>query len=115
MSYKANFDIPSAITKKYSEVPPQDISVAVTVESLCKKAGIRYRVTGGRNALIVIDDETDHHVRSIIDGALVYIVGGLLMPISDPERSARILEVVAHAFHDYAARECLCFKGIFKA
>jgi hypothetical protein len=30
-----------------------------------------------------------------------------------PTAALRVLEVLAHSFHDYAARECVCGKGLF--
>lgn len=114
MRYTANFDFDSAVTRKSSELG-KDFSQypVLSVKALCESAGIRYGVTGGRQPLIILDPESDRHIKTQLQGEIAYIVGCKSVCRDEPERSARLLELLAYAFHDYAARECVCFKKIF--
>lgn len=86
----------------------------ITVSDLCDKAHIRYCVTGGRQPLVLLDNKIDGHIKTQINGESVYIVSSKSICTDEPERSLRILEVLAYAFHDYTARESVCFKNLFR-
>lgn len=49
------------------------------------------------------------------EGQPVYAINSEPLPQRDPERSLRILEILAYGFFDYAARESICGRGIFVA
>ena len=86
----------------------------LTVKELCRRAGIPYRVSGGKTLWVAIDPLTVEHFRGLSSqGETVYVVGGKGLPDRDPDRSIRILEVLAYSFHDWASRECLCGRGFF--
>lgn len=86
-----------------------------SVVDLCVAARVESRVTGGSSTEIVLVDG-DRHYRS---PSTYYVgVGSLLVTRSTTmekkmERALRVLEVLAHGFHDYTAREAVCGRGIF--
>jgi hypothetical protein len=80
----------------------------VELSELCAIAGIPCRVSGGedRSIACVVGREHFSVGRDYIVG-----VGGEWR--ATPTAALRVLEVLAHGFHDYAARECVCGKGLF--
>ena len=60
------------------------------------------------------DTESGFHVKTKTpDGRWALVVGTASLPAEDPEHAVRILEILAHCFHDYAARESV--RGLFTA
>lgn len=88
--------------------------LSYTVAGWCERAGIPFRVTGGplREARLCASLPR-HAWTTTTRGDLVYLVAAAYLPESpDPAtESLRVLEVLAHGFHDYGARESLCHKG----
>ena len=114
---KANLDIPSAIhlfgDERLLALRPK--AKRYTVKELCERAQIRNRATGGPQPIIFLWNKP-HHGQTIRDNAQrVYAISSRSLPQCDPERSLRLLEILAHGFHDYAAREALCGRGFFVA
>jgi hypothetical protein len=83
------------------------------VESLCRRAGIRYRVTGGRQPLVAFWNGPTHGYTVTPDSRRLYVIGRASLPRDDQERALRALEILAYGFHDYAARESVCGKDYF--
>jgi hypothetical protein len=88
---------------------------AGTVSEFCGRAVIRCRVTGGPEVRVVLWDGPDHGVTQSTDYRTVYAVDQRKLPPDDPERSLRILEVLAYGCFNYAARESVCGRGYFVA
>ncbi|HEV3157631.1 MAG TPA: hypothetical protein VGZ00_09835 [Candidatus Baltobacteraceae bacterium] len=84
-----------------------------TVSELCRRAGIRCRVTGGREARVVLWDGPGHGSTQSANSCTVFAIDRTKLPPNDPERSLRILEVLAYGCFDYAARESVCGQGYF--
>lgn len=80
----------------------------VGLSELCAIAGIRCQVSGGERRSITCVAGSDHF---LVDRA--YYVGVGDEWTATPTAALRVLEVLAHGFHDYAARECVCGKGLF--
>lgn len=80
-----------------------------TVADLCMEAGILMRVTGGERIRILLVDGAQNYREPGI-----FHVGVAEIHETAPEDLAlRVLEILAHGFHDYAARECVCGRGLF--
>jgi hypothetical protein len=90
---------------------PREI-VRLTLDELCRAAGILCRVSGGtQDEKRVVVCEGDRHFQA---GTMAYVgvpEGWRLNPL----RALRVLETLAYAFHDYEARECVSFRGLFVA
>lgn len=86
-----------------------------TISELCRRAGIRCRVTGGPEVGVVLWDGPGHGITQSDHHRRVYAVDRGKLPPNDPDRSLRILEVVAYGCFDYAARESVCGRGYFVA
>lgn len=84
--------------------PPPSVA-RTTVTELCRIAGIPVRVTS--SAVVVHLHAGAEHYRHR-DTAIVGVVFD-----GTPESALRVLEVLAHGFHDYAARESVCGRGLF--
>jgi len=79
------------------------------LSQLCKVAEVAMRVTGGEQRTVVIHRGTGHFRAP----NTYYVgIGGPWKPRNGVQ-ALRILEVLAHSFHDYATRECVCRKGLF--
>lgn len=95
---------------------PLPHGVTCAVAQWCARAEIPFRVTGGpiRKARLCPDLPTHAWTVTETEG-LVYLVAGPCLPESpNPTIEAlRVLEVLAHGFHDYGARESVCQKGLF--
>jgi hypothetical protein len=87
--------------------------VIVEVSDLCDRAGIRYRVTGGRPPSILLRDYGGHVRGQLEDGRDCFIVDLSELPSEDPERSMRILELLVRGFGCYQADLCICDRGYF--
>lgn len=90
-----------------SDKPPVALS-KTSLSELCERAEIPLRVTGGQNHEIVLHEGEAHFS---IPGTYYVGVGALKLPTR--VRALQILEILAHGFHDYAARECVCNQGLF--
>ena len=87
-------------------------SYEVTLDELCTQAGIKNMVTGGPKKIWIVDETIELNYKTgkeCIIGLLKYAN----LPEKSPEKAMRIIEIMAFGFHDYAARECVCFKKIF--
>jgi hypothetical protein len=83
-----------------------------TIEELCTQAGIPYKYFGGDlpfagcssgSGNLRAVDERNHRVLVVDEEQFT--------SDTPAERSLRILEILAHSFHEYAARECV--RGLF--
>lgn len=85
------------------------------VSAWCAAAGIAYRVSGGEDRLACLSADLPRHAWTAIAGQRVYgVAAGLLPETADArEQALRVLEVLAHGFHDYGARESVCQRGLF--
>lgn len=81
----------------------------VTLNELCGQAGVPVRVATDVPEVTIVLHKGTFHFRS---PGFAYIGIG---DFSDREQALRVLEVLAHGFHDYAARECVCGRGLFCA
>jgi hypothetical protein len=108
-----------AITADFMILGPQNrtphgltILARTTLRRLCAEAGIPCRITGGPSELrrIVLHTGTDHFLTPTVT-----YVGLGKHRARDPVRALRALEILAHGFHDYGARECVCGRGLFVA
>lgn len=86
---------------------PANVLEEVTIEQLCEQADIDCRVTGRIGPRIVLISGAQP---LLLDNA--YGIPLDLLP-KRRLRPLRILEILAHVFHDYAARECICGRGLF--
>jgi len=87
--------------------------VAVEVRDLCDRAGIRYRVTGGWPPLVVLRQGGGHVRGRLSDARECFIVDTSELPLEDPERSMRILELLVRGFGCYQAEASICDRGFF--
>ncbi|MDE2571819.1 MAG: hypothetical protein KGM44_04755 [bacterium] len=116
MVYRSNLDIPAARPlhgRERHRVLKRAKTSGVTVAEIAQRAGIRYRVRGGPQARVLLWSEPGHGRTVDDEGNVVYAVARNALPQRDPERAARILEVLAYGCFDYAARESVCGRGIF--
>ena len=79
-----------------------------TLASLCTTAKVSLRVSGGESRSIVCIAGSDHF-RVGRD----YFVGVGSAWGATQTAALRVLEILAHGFHDYAARECVCHQKLF--
>ena len=109
-----NLHIPAPVFHE-GPLPP---GVSRTVAEWCGRSGLPFRVTGGpvRKARLCPDLLTHAWTITEADG-LVYLVAGPCLPenMNPTIEALRVLEVLAHGFHDYGARESICHKGLFTA
>ena len=90
--------------------PPGRTVSTFTIGQLCQLARVPMRVSGGEDVKVICVESKDHFFGP--DG--VYYVGVAARPRTRVG-ALRVLEVLAHGFHDYAARECVCGRGLFTA
>jgi hypothetical protein len=102
--------IPSPRILPERAAPPGRVLSTVTIGQLCQLAGIPMRVSGAADQKVACVDSTSHFIGP--DGA--YYVGVKAAPRTRVG-ALRVLEVLAHGFHDYASRECVCGRGLFAA
>jgi hypothetical protein len=79
-----------------------------TLANLCETAKVRPYVSGGEVRSIVCVAGSGHFLIG-----RDYFVGVGDSWKSNRTAALRVLEVLAHGFHDYAARECVCRKKLF--
>lgn len=111
--YEANLDItgPSYVS---GDMRTRALRLRRTdVLTLSERAGVRYRVSGGRVPFVAFHRDRGHQRTLTHDGRTLYVVDVDGLPERDPERALRILEILAFGFNDYGARETLCGRGIF--
>jgi hypothetical protein len=82
----------------------------VTLSELCELAGIPCRVTSPHLPTVTVHAGASHYRGP--DGLWVGLDGAFTRSALE---ALRILEVLAHGFHDYGARECVCGRGLFVA
>ena len=82
--------------------------IRITLEELCALSGVRQVVTGGKRPTIACVRGGTH-----VLGRDTYYVGVGRSWVPSRTSALRVLEVLAHGFFDYAARECICGKGLF--
>jgi hypothetical protein len=92
----------------YEGTPKPKVFARVTLRELCDVAQIQCRVSGGYQLPILLCRGSAH-----FHGHERYYVG-----VGDEWRPTRVralraLEALAHSFHDYAARECVCRPDVF--
>ena len=107
-SIPMNLDIWAPLALANDEDRPKELA-RVTLSELCEAAEIPLRVTGSVENTIVLH-ETEEHFSA---PAFYYVGVGLKIWTVSPERALRVLEVLAHGFHDYASRETVCGRGFF--
>lgn len=116
MNFEANLEIVPARYARGSErqaMLRRATSRGQTVSALAKRAGIRYRVTGGVEARVVLWNGRGH-ARTIDDeGRTVFAIDQTALPQRGAERYFRIMEILAYGCFDYGARESLCGRGFF--
>jgi len=81
-----------------------------TVPELCSRAGIPLKVTMASWHKVILHAGTEHLRTPVASCVGVGKVRG-----SKRTKALRALEILAHGFHDYAARECVCSRGLFAA
>lgn len=86
-----------------------DAGFETTLSQLCNQAGIPVRASRPPRRIHVVLGE-ERQLR-LPDADIVGIPGGL--DPEGPEAALRALEALAHAFHDHAARACVCGRGLF--
>ena len=111
--YQANLDITGPIHVSGSARTRALRLRRTDVETLCKRAALRYRVSGGRSPLVAFQRGGGHQRTLTSDGRTLYVVDVTGLPQRDPERALRILEILAFGFNDYGARETVCGRGLF--
>ena len=84
-----------------------------TVRAICARASVRCRVFGGPSIVVIYRRAGGHGYTFDDEGVRHYVIDRSLLPQRDPERAVRELELLAYVFHDYAARETVCGRGIF--
>lgn len=98
--------IPAPRHRKAADLPRS--LARVSLAELCAAAGISCRVSGGEDRPIACVVGREH----FCSGRGYFVgVGGEWR--ATPTAALRVLEVLAHGFHDYAARECVCGRGLF--
>lgn len=108
---RADILTPVALTaEELAGIEKQSLST-VTVQALCKRAKIPYRVTGGYQPMIKLGYFGGHFRGLNKNNRSVFFVDLAETAETEPEKSVRILEILAHGFHDYAARESV--RGLF--
>jgi hypothetical protein len=111
--YAANLDIPAAVPIYGPERVPALRARRSSIEDFCDRAGVRYRVTGGNSSSVALWDHAYHGIVVDESGERIYLVARAGLPQRNPERSLRVLEVLAYGFNDYFARQTVCNRGYF--
>src|SRR6266567_5558011 len=94
---KADLEIPAAHVLYAAErAYALQIPDAATVSELCARAAIRYRVSGGRAARIVLWDGPGHGTTVTDDYQTVFAIDRTKLPLRDPQRALRTLEILAY-------------------
>jgi hypothetical protein len=87
-----------------------------TLVELCRAAQIACRVSGGAQdeKRVSVCESVRHFQVVAIPWSLSYVGVSADWKL-DRLRALRVLEILAYAFHDYEARECVSFRGLFAA
>ena len=99
--------IPVPVVLPEGAEPPTPLA-RVTLRELCALAGIPVRATSAHTPRIFLHR---HGTSYRSEGA--YHVGLGRPRFSGRRDALRVLEILAHGFHDYAARETVCGRGLF--
>lgn len=93
-----------------SDIPPPTPIATLTIGELCALAGVADRVTSPHSPLVFVHPGRDHFRTR----AGCYVgLGRRRFSRRGREDALRVLEILAHGFHDYAARENLRDRGLF--
>lgn len=84
----------------------------ITLAQLCSIAGIRIRVTSNLIPTICLHAGKEHY--RPIGYPKMYYVGGCQKERVRKREAFRILEVLAFGFQDYAARETICGRNLYR-
>ena len=106
-----NLDLPCPIIHR--EPFPDDEDERTSIVELCRKAGVRLRVEDPdayRLRIILSERYPTSKAWNSNNLRLCVIHRG---DILDDYPALRMLEILAYAFFDYDARECLCFQPYF--
>lgn len=101
--------LPARFFPAYEILPgvSPEIVEELDLERLCAEARIPCRVTGRLGPRIFL----------IRDARFLLLEGAYGIPVGMRPKgrvhALRVLEALAHVFHDYAARECVCGRGLF--
>jgi hypothetical protein len=89
-------------------------SETLSIEDICHMADVPYRYSGGTLPRVGLTHGGGHRRSLAPNGEKVLVVDLDLLPktSTEPEQAVRILEVLAHSFHEYAARESA--RGLFR-
>jgi hypothetical protein len=88
----------------------------ISLNDLCAVAQIKCRVSGGaQNEKRIFICESEHHFQVAAIPWLLSYVGVWKDWQLKRLEALRVLEVLAYAFYDYEARECVSFRGLFVA
>ena len=93
-----------------STEPPAAVAV-LSIPDLCGLAGVPLRVTSPHMPRVVLHRGTVHYRGD----AALYVGIGRPRFSKRAQDAMRVLEVLAHGFHDYASRESICGRGFFTA
>ena len=104
--------IPAPLVLRQRETPPEVIARPSLAE-LCALAKIPLRGTGAYSVIAVCRGETHFRGRPV-EGAPMYYAAYERW-CEDRTSALRVLEILAHSFHDYGARECICPLRLFCA
>lgn len=108
LPYSPFIPAPSVLAEDAARPAPV---ATTTVAELCALAHIPKRVTSPHTPPVVLHRGSQHFRDR---GA--YYVGLGRRTFGGRDRDAmRVLEILAHGFHDYAARENVCGRGLFVA
>jgi len=114
MVFEANLFLPAAVPLSSSErIVALKARSRTNLSALCERSGITLRVTGGVEPIVAFWNRPYHGYTIADNGARCYVVARDTLPQRDPERAARVIEILAYVFFDYAARETVCDRGIF--
>lgn len=93
-----------------SDSGPRPVTVAsLTIKQICKLARIPMRATSPHTPAVRLHPGSRH-----FRAPDAYYVGiGRPRFSRRPQDSLRVLEVLAHGFHDYVARETICGRALF--
>jgi hypothetical protein len=87
-----------------------DAKDVIELRDLCAQAQIPYRFFGGNPPAIGFHKDRNVKAR-LPNGRRLLLVDSRSLPSTNPERAIRALEILAHGFHDLAARESV--RGLF--
>lgn len=116
MKYQANLEILPARHVRGSErdrIVRRAKIRGRTVAEIAGRAGIRYRLTGGPKARVVLWNGPGHARTIDDDGTTIFAIDQSSLPQRGAARFFRVLEILAYGCFDYGARESICGRDIF--